>query len=146
VNDKEHEYGTTDEGAMHDPLRHSRREEDNSLLAKVAAITIKYHWLGTFILIIFLALGFDFKTPASLFGEIREDIEEVKNTAETNREVAKTGLDAMHEQINELDRERATLKILMESSVIAQCLSLPKNVTRTAGLPCARLFRERGIE
>jgi hypothetical protein len=129
-----------------DPLRHGRRKEDTSAFAKLSAIAIKYHWLGTFILLIFLALGFDFKTPAKLFGEIRADIESAKAVAAANKEIAREGIDSLRTQMNVADADRYALRTLMESSVIAQCLSLPKSVTRTAALPCARLFRERGIE
>jgi hypothetical protein len=131
---------------MYDPLRNGRRKEDKNILAKVAAVTIKYHWLASLLLIVFLAFGFDFRTPADLFGEIRDEIELVKTTAVTNKDIAKSGLDTVKAEMDAAFKERYALKTLLESSVVAQCLYYPKNISRTAGLPCARLFRERGIE
>lgn len=127
-----------DNGMCLDPLRENgRRKEDRSLLARLANVGIKYHWLFTLLFLFFLALGFDFKTPAKLFAEIRGEIK-------VNKEVTDAAIKRLEDTDNDSDRESKYVRDLLELSVIAQCKSMPKSATQY--LPCRRLYNERGIE
>ncbi len=120
-----------------DPLRENgRRKEDNDILAKIANLGIKYHWMFTLVILFLIALGFGFRTPASIFAEMRSEIK--ANKATTDSAIKRLeGVDAIN------DHDARYLKDLIELSVIAQCKSMPR--TATQYLPCRRLYNERGI-
>lgn len=130
-----------------DPEQHGKRRDDNTgLLGKLAFWGMKYNWIVTLGFGLFLILGFGFKTPRDAFAELRDAISEVKHTANLNKDVADAAMDTLSVRITRSDIEQSQLRSLIESSITAQCLYYPKKVSRTALLPCARLFRERGIE
>lgn len=122
-----------------DLIHNGRRKNDHSLVTRLADLGMRYNWLLILLFSLLLLLGFGFKTPRDSFAEINEKIDDNTLTTERYR-------DTLQRQINQGQVERDYLKSLLESSLTAQCLALPKTITRPAALPCARLLRERGIE
>lgn len=132
----------TDNGdkTFFDPIQHGRRRDDgHSYGAIIAAYGMKYNWLVTLLFAFFLMLGFGFKTPKDAFSELRASVD-------SNKIARLANVDTLQKQINATRNEALYLRSLLESSVTAQCLSLPKRVTASSGVPCAKLLRERGLE
>lgn len=121
-----------------DPVQNGRRRDDkNNIFTRVAALGMKYNGLITLLFAFFLMLGFGFKTPKDAFSEIKAEIE-------VNKGISKASIDSLRDRANDLEAQNKGLKNLLEASVIAQCKSLPTGAKQY--LPCARLYREWGIE
>lgn len=122
-----------------DPLRdNGRRKEDHDVIAWIASKGIKYHWLFTLLLLFFLALGFDFKTPSSAFAEVRTMIAR-------DRIVDSLEINEIKVRNTQADRDRTEMRQLLEALVIMQCQRNLK-LSQDSRLPCRRLFREWGLE
>ena len=131
----------------YDPEQYGRRRDDvTGVWGRIAAVGMKYNWLVTLFFALMLALGFGFRTPRDAFSEIHKSIDELKATVDYNKTNGSAAVDSLRDKLSATEYERAQLKQLIESSITAQCLYYPSKVSRSSGLPCARLFRERGIE
>lgn len=120
------------------PLRHSRRRDDNNIAAKLSTVSIKFHWVVTLLFAFFLALGFDFKTPAKAFAEVREAIGTVRTKDSIEvfavRQIAEKG-----------EVERIELKSLLVNAVILQCLDATKDNIRVSRVPCIKILSDAGV-
>lgn len=125
-------------GGQRDPLREGgRRKEDHLSVSFLTKIGLKYNWLITLFFAFLVMLGFGFKTPKSALDEIHTKI---------NRNWVIDSLafiELRKEDANSI-AERAYIKSLLESSILAQCDALDRSSTKY--LPCIRLRRERGYE
>lgn len=92
-------------------------------LTVVTAKLQRYQWLLWVVLIVLLAVGFDFKTPASQFREIRAKNAEQDST------------------ILEQQSTIAELGRFVRALSIGQCLDRPQRETQLMGLPCDRLLK-----
>lgn len=86
-------------------------------MAQALATAQRWRWIVWPVLFAFLAIGFEFKTPASQFGAIRE----------TNAQQ---------------DSAIASLTVLARALAIGQCLDRPRRETQMMGLPCDVLLRQ----
>ena len=75
----------------------------------------RYQWLLWVLIIALLAFGFDFKTPAAQFGEIK------RKDAQQDIAISDLGL-------------------LVRALAIGQCLDRPPRETQLMGLHCAQLL------
>jgi hypothetical protein len=121
-----------------DPDQFGRRRDDsNSLFGRAAALGMKYNWLITLLFALLLMLGFGFRTPQDVFSEIKAEVR-------ANKSATDSAIDTLRDRASNIESQNRNLKNLLEASVIAQCKSLKPDARQY--LPCARLYREWGIE
>jgi hypothetical protein len=104
-----HRGGVVDENYM------PKRATDLSLLARINTAFLRYSWLISILVGLFIAAGFDWQTPKAQFASIRNEIVE-------NRVAAKAAIDSITRHQNLLDMRSDKVVDILEIFSLDLCL------------------------
>lgn len=116
-------------------MAQQERRANTGALAALKSFVERYRWLGWVAFVFFVALGFDFKTPAKHFQELEAEV----HTVAVDRLKGDSTLGA---SIAKGDSLRNELRDYVKALMIGECLDRPRSETVRMGLPCRRLEAE----
>lgn len=105
------------------------------ILGAIKDVVERYRWLGWMVFVFFIALGFDFKTPAHHFRDLEAQVHE-------NAVARVKGDSVLSASIAHGDSLREELRNYVRALMIGECLDRPRSETARMGLPCRALEAE----
>lgn len=110
------------------------------------------YWMGRLkpiwiaLALLFVAIGFDFKTPAQHFQAIEDDQSRLHQTDLKLQHSMDSINAATHDEVLGVQQDHRELRNYIRALVVAQCLDRPRRDTQRMGLPCSKLLSQGGFD
>lgn len=111
-----------------------RRKDDKEGLAKLINTVMKYQWIWSLIVLLVIALGFQFETPAKKFDRIEEQIGASNQQRTEDLAVVKVRVDTLHQDVTDI-------KDLLRIIAIDVCLRRANEPFARDRLRCDAIIR-----